>query len=320
MSKRRKMNKTTTTLFSSKQVMAIGVSAAIFITLVTLLFQPTVVSWIDSWRRGRGLLDPSPAPTNTPTPNPYVQAGLLSGFSGYPRNGFSDLDLIIANLIKYGCDTYRISFTPTWTTGSRPYRPDYVDYFLANTPSNFKIIIDTNHHTSNDVVDWTQAQASVLAVAARWPNNPCVFIEVINEYANSDYYSKAQTIITAVRNAGYTNPLVSNKHSAAQAWQRFNDPLDNTYQGFHFYMNQYTPAQIQSMMLAAKNAGITKIVNTEVGADYRETQYFTQASVDALNEFLMWSLENGIGNNVWLNSGIYNLNRYEYFGGLDFGV
>ena len=263
---------------------------------------------------------------------------LFRGFSGYPTDrGVNDpptepdpivgLNKIISWSSAYNVDTYRIAFSPVLTGGTRPYVPAYVDYLLEN--SNLNVIVDRFHHTQNAVVDnagWAQLTQMELECLTRWGNNPRVLIEIINEYAYSDWHSRCQDVITAIRNVGYNNGLVANKHSAPQAWTPFNDAVDNTYQGFHFYMDQYlpSPATAKDMMTAAIAAGVTKLVNTEIGADVSEAP-FTQELVNKLNDFLRWCRDptRNIGNNVWLATATNNLTRsggYEQCGGLDFGA
>lgn len=252
---------------------------------------------------------------------------LFRGFSGYPI--YQSIDRsndIIAAINSYGCNCYRISFNPTWfPSGSRPYVPLFIDYFLNN--SNLYVIIDRNHHTSldgtNDVIPWDQVESALMECCSRWGNNPRVLLEIINEYANThgDYYSGCQTVLTRIRQAGYSNTIVQNKHAITLPWQKFVDPLDNTYQGFHFYMNQHLPQPDTSKneMAMALNAGITKLVNTEMGADSGPTEDYSQEEVNKLNDFMVWCTNRNIGNNVWMGSGMYNLTRYNALGGLNFG-
>ena len=76
-----------------------------------------------------------------------------------------------------------------------------------------------------------------------------------------------QGLVTEIRAAGYTNPIVVDKWN--QAWTVINDPLDNTYQGYHFYFNSWSVSGAISQMQTAQSKGI-KIINTEIGADYNE--------------------------------------------------
>jgi hypothetical protein len=116
--------------------------------------------------------------------------------------------------------------------------------------------------------------------------------------------------------------MVVNKFDPRSDWQKFDDPLDNTYQGFHLYINQYPLSRTgtaglswKDIMQAAQDKGITKIVNTEVGADFRdEARYFTKSRVDEFYYMLQWCADRGIGNTIWLREDIDNLYFYEAYG------
>jgi hypothetical protein len=86
------------------------------------------------------------------------------------------------------------------------------------------------------------------------------------------------------------------------------------------YINQYPLSGTgtagmswKDLMQGALDKGITKIVNTEVGADFREENYFTQAKVNELNQMLQWCADRGIGNTIWLRVNVYNLPYYENY-------
>ncbi|MEJ2242284.1 MAG: hypothetical protein P8Y18_09095 [Candidatus Bathyarchaeota archaeon] len=147
-----------------------------------------------------------------------------------------------------------------------------------------------------------------------WPNNPRVMVELINEYVSSDFYSRMQDLVSEIRSRGYTNPIVVNKWN--QPWTRINDPLDNTYQGYHFYFNSWSVSGAISQMNTALSRNI-KIISTEVGADYNEYNSFTTGTVNELNQFLSWCAEHQIGNTVWMNENLNNWQRYQQLG-LDF--
>jgi hypothetical protein len=144
-----------------------------------------------------------------------------------------------------------------------------------------------------------------------WPNNNRVAVELINEYVSNDFYPRMQDLVDSIRDAGYTNPIVVNKWN--QAWTVINDPLDNTYQGYHFYFNSWSVSGATSQMNNALSKGI-KIINTEMGADYNEYNSFTTATVEETNEFLAWCTDHGIGNTVWMNENLNNWQRYQQLG------
>ncbi len=123
-----------------------------------------------------------------------------------------------------------------------------------------------------------------------------------------------QSLVTEIRAAGYTNPILFDKWN--QAWTLVNDPLDNTFQGYHFYFNSWSVSGAMSQMQTAQSKGI-KLINTEIGADYNEYNSFTTSTVAELNQFLSQSASMGIGNTVWMNENLNNMPRYQQLG-LDF--
>jgi hypothetical protein len=133
-------------------------------------------------------------------------------------------------------------------------------------------------------------------------------VEIVNEYTSSDFYSRMQTLIYEIRQAGYTNPIVINKFS--QQWQQIHDPIDNTYQGYHFYFNSWSLSGAIGQMETALSRGM-KIINTEVGADFDGYRSFSSSEVQELNQFIQWCTNNGIGNTIWVNENLMNWPRYE---------
>jgi hypothetical protein len=123
-----------------------------------------------------------------------------------------------------------------------------------------------------------------------------------------------QQLVTEIRAAGYTNPIVVDKWN--QPWTIIKDQLNNIYQGYHFYFNSWSVSGAMSQMKTALSKGI-KIINTEVGADYNEYSSFTTATVDELNTFMAQSASLGVGNTVWMNENLNNLPRYQSLG-IDF--
>jgi len=117
-----------------------------------------------------------------------------------------------------------------------------------------------------------------------------------------------QSLVTEIRNAGYTNPIVANKWD--QPWTVIEDPLNNTYQGYHFYFNSWSVSGAMSQINTARSKGI-KLISTEIGADYREHSYFTSSTVAELNSYLSQCSSLGAGNTVWMNENLDNWPRYE---------
>lgn len=240
------------------------------------------------------------------------------GLSGYPTST-SQVQNIINTMQANGLNTYRMSFNPEWSRGPHPYHQEYIQYFLDH--SNFNIIVDRNHlyppqesTASAARSNWATARNSIFDVLKAFPNNPRVMVELINEYVSDDFYSRMQSLVTEVRNAGYTNTLVVNKWN--QPWTVINDPLDATIQGYHYYFNSWSPSGAISQMQTAQSKGI-KVINTEIGADYNEYSSYTTSTVNELNQFIAQCTSMGIGNTVWMNENLNNMPRYQQLG-LDF--
>jgi hypothetical protein len=245
--------------------------------------------------------------------DPDGELPIYVGLSGYPTST-SEIDRILDVMDAYGLNIYRMSFNPEWFSRKKhPYRASYVQYFLDHSP--YTLIVDRNHlYPPSDEsaqaarTHWDTVRSSIFDVLETWPNNPRVIVELINEYCSSDFYPRMQTLIDDVRAAGYTNPLLANKWN--QPWTALDDPLNSTYQGYHFYFNSWSLKGATDQMTTARAKGI-KLINTEVGADYNEASSFTRDTVEELNEFMEWCAERDIGNCVWMNENLANWPRYQ---------
>ncbi len=242
---------------------------------------------------------------------------VYNGLSGYPTST-AEVQKIIDVMNSKGLNIYRMCFNPEWFSGKlHPYNPNYIQYFLDHC--NYNIIIDRNHlwiggssgkegSAEEARTNWSTVRNSIFQVLETWPNNPRVMVELINEYVSSDFYTRMQSLVTEIRNAGYTNPIVANKWD--QPWTVIEDPLNNTYQGYHFYFNSWSVSGAMSQINTARSKGI-KLISTEIGADYRENSYFTSSTVAELNSYLSQCSSLGAGNTVWMNENLDNWPRYE---------
>ncbi len=243
---------------------------------------------------------------------------LKRGFSGYVTSKTA-LQTTIGIMESQNLNAYRVSFRPSWHSQGdtvKSYNTAYIDYLLANT--DYLIIVDGNHlypateEVAKDArAHWSGVKDRVFQVLEDYPNNPRVAVELINEYASDDYDERMQNLIDEIRAAEYTNPIVTNK--LYTPWHKFSDPLDNTYQGTHFFFNSWSADGAMRQMEIAKSRGITKIINTEVGASYNEYRDYTQANVDELETFLIKSQALGIGNCVWMNNDAVNWQGYSQY-------
>jgi len=256
---------------------------------------------------------------NTSIPDPP----LLYGFGGTPETeqGLND---IIGNLTLYGMNTYRISFTPDWAAGTRPWNATQCEYFLNNTDDSWFLIIDRNHQLESSTMDWAQANQSIyddILANPNFANNPRVIIEIVNEFvykAPDNVWDGCAPIVASIQADGYTNPLLVNKHSVSDDWaEGAVIPFD--YYGHHMYMSndnasytQQTYWQGQNETREAENAGCVPGVNTEVGAHHLEFNSFDQVNVDLLKDYILWSRNRPVpfGNIIWMNKDMRNLETY----------
>jgi len=155
---------------------------------------------------------------------------------------------------------YRMSFNPEWfRSKTHPYKENYIEYILDHC--DYTIIIDRNHiyPPTEDGArqarnNWNTVENSIFEVLEQWPNNQRVMVELINEYVSNDFYPRMQDLVDQIRDAGYTNPIVANKWN--QPWTIIDDPLDNTYQGYHFYFKSWSVSAAISQMERAMSKDI----------------------------------------------------------------
>jgi hypothetical protein len=275
------------------------------IILIGLSFSPTVTAQTSV------NTIPSTGTINSAT----HQDTYYSGISGY-TTGIAGVDQIVSFIKTNNLNVWRASFTPSWKSGgNHAYDPARIQRFLDTCSAN--VIVDINHlyppnaDSDADAVNhWTDVENSVMNVLQQWKNNPRVWIEPINEYTSldsslPDFYDLMQPLVTKIRQAGYTNPIVCDK-MYNPPWKMINDPLNLTYQGYHNYMNEQTLSSIFSKLNAAQSAGIKLFVCTEVGASYNEYSDFTATNVGNLQTYLDQCADMGIGNTVWMREDLQN--------------
>jgi hypothetical protein len=239
-------------------------------------------------------------------------------------SGYCTSTTAVQNTIDYmsanGLNIFRLGFSPPWSS-ARPYNKNLIQYYLDH--SNYRLIVDINHLYPGSS-SWDEFEANVeactqaaLQVCADFPNNQRVIVELVNEYyQQSRYIQYIQPMINAIRQAGYTNPLLVNKY-ANFAWNclAFTDPLNNLYVGTHKYFNTLTAGEVDDMishMQDGLNRGY-KLINTEVGAADSTSDFSTQ-NVAALNQFLAWCRSNGVGNCVWYYENVAYATLYAQLG------
>jgi hypothetical protein len=195
--------------------------------------------------------------------------------------------------------------------------PDpYVQYYLDHC--NYHLIVDIWHmYPPGTLSDWqwSELEDDVLAFCSDFAGyQDRVWIEPVNEREDHDLAAHIQTIVSAIRAAGYSYNIVVNKFG--QSWwdmASIRDPLDKFWTGYHFYFDYWRLTDAKSEMTTALNLGL-KVINTEVGADADEYPAFSQYEVDELNDFLIWCAQRDIWNTVWMRYGLGNYQAYKAYG------
>jgi hypothetical protein len=253
----------------------------------------------------RGTMSTDPPP---PAPAHWI------GVSAYPRTlsgrySIAIIDDIIAYMDAEDLTIYRMSI---WhSVDPEPWVQYYLDH------CDYDLIVCRHMYPMDalSAAEWTEVQTWTLELLDSFSAyQDRLWVEPINERTNSDLATPLQTLVTAVRDAGYTARIIANKWD--QSWASMasiHDPLDRFWTGYHFYFTNGAWTSAESQMQTALNLGL-KLLNTEVGADYHERDYFDPSEVERLNAFLAWCADRGIGNTVWMCYGLQNLPRYEELG------
>jgi hypothetical protein len=286
------------------------ISAILVIALI--FFFPSIVLSTHSTTKPIQITGYIQQPINIQNQNVSIPNYFL-GLSGYPTST-RQIDKILQIMNENHLNIYRMSFNPEWFSSKpHPYRTDLIQYFLDNC--NFTLIIDRNHlypPTEESALaaqeNWQVVEDSIFEILEQWPNNPRVIVELINEYIFDDFYPKMQELVTKIRNQEYTNPILFNKWN--QPWTKINDPINQTYQGYHFYFNSWSLQGAMNQIQIAHSKGI-QLINTEIGADYREHDYFNQETVQELNNFILQCKELNVGNTIWMNENLDNWPDYQ---------
>jgi hypothetical protein len=225
----------------------------------------------------------------------------------------SAIDQAIAVMNNEGLTYYRMSFDPSFTDWAT-----YIQYFFDHCSGN--LIVDYYHYTSFTTMssaDWVASTAEGIAIATAFPAYTSrLFLEPQNEQLDSNLITRTQAYVTALRNAGEDNPIVSDVF-----WMQdiadmavITDTEDSFYSGFHIYFNDgltqlWSLTQVEQQMTDGLNAGV-KIINTEVGASTGGNQYFNSLNVGEVTDFLTWGEAHSVVNCVWLMAGSY---EYQYY-------
>ena len=255
-----------------------------------------------------------PDPPPNPTPTSWIGVSSLARQQGtYSPYALSSIDEVIGVMDSQNLNIWRMCLEPDFDNWEQ-----FIQYYLDNC--DYDLIVEPNHYYEQTLMtnaQWTTATNRCLDILAAFSGyQDRLWIEPQNEQL-TDITAKTQAFVTAVRNAGYTNNIVSNVFwrptdvdTAFQQMATISDPLDRFWTGQHWYINQISLASIKNYLQLGLSYGL-KLINTEVGADANEIAYFSQSEVDDLSSLLEWCAERGIGNTVWLMYGDYNWPTYE---------
>jgi hypothetical protein len=236
------------------------------------------------------------------------------GVSSYPRTlsgqySTAIIDDIITYMDAEGLTIYRMSIW--YSVDPTPW----VQYYLEHCAYDLIVCRHMYPMAALSASEWTAVQTWTLTLLAECSSyQDRLWVEPINERTNSDLASRLQTLVTAVRDAGYTARIIANKWE--QSWNSMatiHDPLDRFWTGYHYYFTNGAWSSAEQQLQTAMNLGL-KLLNTEVGADYNEHAAFDPSEVTRLNTFLAWCAERDIGNTVWMCYGLQNLPRYQELG------
>ena len=264
---------------------------------------------------------------------------VLNGFSG-SIDSLAGADEVIQALKDYDGNCYRIAFNPQWTNGSRPweatvqYGPDgetKINYILNHPDFKGKyLIVDRSHMTDQDsggelpytgttVRSWNTVRQNAFDMCELYKGKENVIICIVNEYWWSTMYVYCEQLVQDLRNAGYTNPILNNKHNHAFDWDRHkteNPSLD--FYGMHWYFTDESDYRLYSEWLkhmdSARDNGCLPLCHTEIGASHLGTQTWTQAQMDRLNDAVHESNARGNGCLVWMQKDADYRFKYEQLG------
>ena len=267
-----------------------------------------------------------------------AESNFYVGLTSIPRQqgpsspyALSSIDEVIAVLDQEHSNIWRMSFPPDFNNWQQ-----FIQYYLDHCA--YDVIVDYYHHTnfhnmnSAEWEDSTNRGLQILQYFSDYQDR--IWIEPQNEQTASNLVSETQQFVTAVRNAGFTNNIVSDAF-----WQdiadmaAITDPLDKFWTGQHIYFysggtenwhlgggsasDPYT-RDAYSRMQRGLNYGL-KLINTEIGDDGWGQNYFSTHGVSLVNQFMEWCAQRGIGNTVWTLYGDYDYPVYQSLG-LDFPV
>ena len=238
--------------------------------------------------------------------------------SSYPRDNSglystSVISNVITTMENEKLGTYRMSIGYEQSTATRDAM---IAYYIAN--SSDSLIVCRHKYDpggSLSAADWADIQTWCLDVCSKYSASR-VSIEPVNECGDSDLGTRMQTLVTAIRAAGYGHRVIFNKWTQSWSSCAVSDPLGNTWCGYHYYFNTWSVSNAEADMTYALAANL-KVFNTEIGADYNEASSFDSAEVQEVNQFMDWCYDRGIGNAVWMRYGLENYPRYQALG-LDF--
>ena len=213
------------------------------------------------------------------------------------------------NIIRLGSGDELFSSSYTWHNG------DAVQWFLDNT--DCVVVVDRDHTIQLTSLSSSQQNiidAHLEEMTIRWRGyGDRLWLEPVNEYGGSDFYTQMQRFLDVFRSKGYMNWLVFNKQSQPWSTCNLNDALNKIYIGYHYYFNSWSYENAVNDLNNGAALG-KPIFGSEEGASWKETSDFTSENVGRLNRYLQYCADAGYSNVVWMNHELNNMTRYEELG------
>ncbi|GGJ27852.1 hypothetical protein GCM10008938_12400 [Deinococcus roseus] len=251
---------------------------------------------------GANILDPIGQPFIVKGASVAYQTFIFNGqdHGGYDRANYLYLDAMLDDLKARGVNLVRIFVTEPIATRTAAWNKNQsyltmLDRVVDAANARGMVALVTNSYRK-----YTTAGVSFVgSLASRYKNNPKVWLTPMNEpnCAGNTYsetkcenwanWKKEQNqYILAIRNAGFTNPILIN--SISYSWDltgvtnpsyKLSDPLNRLIYGAHRYGNDHETWTTDQAADADRNwanlSSTLPVVVDEVGADNGEGEFGT---------------------------------------------
>jgi len=223
----------------------------------------------------------------------------ISSFLTRPTNPYSPavIDAVLDKMAATHLTLYRMVI---WSTDD-PVPP--AQYYLSH--SNYELIVcrSTGDAVVYTTAEWNAARVwslTLLSSLASYQSR--LWIEPVSKVLNLDFVPRIQTLIAAIRVAGYTSRIIVNKYDHPwDTMQVLDDPLHEFYTGCSYNFAHDDIHLVQDEMQTVLDMRM-KIFNTDLSAKSNGT--IQAADVVQLNEFLAWCVPRKIGGTVVMGEGV----------------